>query len=715
MKKLLLFLSLFFIQFVAFSQDAIIFGTQSNILNIGKQAYLLEDKEGKLTFDDIQKPEFQNKFKKSEQEIPNFNTTRSTIWVKLSVHNQTDERIYLEVAQALAWYIDFYKPNTEGKLVLTTQTGMMRPFKNREVDNNFFLFELAENPLPQTYYFSIKSDFPLTIPLSLASKQTQMVKNNFYNWFFGGFSGLIIIMFFYNLFVAYSVQDKLYLYYCAYLLSTLIIINYVSGNFSYQLNPISYYSQYFILFTALNASIVSVFLISLLSLNKTTSLYRVLIFWLILCYIFTSINIFKGGYLLVFDLVQLSVLLTFTYILGYCIRLYYKGNKSARFVLFGFSFYMLSMIIYVLQNFGLLVTNFFTNNAIVLGSSIEILLFSLALGDRINRMRKEKELAQADVLLQTKENEKILAEQNEVLAQKVTEKTRDLQTAFEEIQTTNEELFQTQEEILAQRDLLESKNNLLEQYTNKIGKSIGAAQTIQKAILPPKAKMKELFEEHFVLFRPKDIVSGDFWWANEIDGKKYLIVADCTGHGVSGAMLTMIGSALLDRIIRLLGVTEPAEILAKLHEEIKAVLQQDQTKNNEGMDIAITHWHYENEDCFLSFAAAKRPLLYAYQGQIEKIAGSRRNIGGKIDSMKSFENKTFTLSKGTCLYLSSDGFADQNDVARNNFSEKRLINLLQQIQDLPMEQQKEILQTQLTEHTKGAEQRDDILVIGVRI
>jgi serine phosphatase RsbU (regulator of sigma subunit) len=227
--------------------------------------------------------------------------------------------------------------------------------------------------------------------------------------------------------------------------------------------------------------------------------------------------------------------------------------------------------------------------------------------------------------------------------------------------------------------------------------------------------MKELFEEHFVLFRPKDIVSGDFWWANEIDGKKYLIVADCTGHGVSGAMLTMIGSSLLDRIIRLLGITQPNEILTTLHEEIKAVLQQDQTKNNEGMDIAITHWHYENEECFLSFAAAKRPLLYAYQGQIEKNGGSRRNIGGKTDSMKSFENKTFTLSKGTCLYLSSDGFADQNDIERNNFSEKRLINLLQQIQDLPMEQQKEILQEQLTEHTKGTEQRDDILVIGVRL
>ena len=307
---------------------------------------------------------------------------------------------------------------------------------------------------------------------------------------------------------------------------------------------------------------------------------------------------------------------------------------------------------------------------------------------------------------------------NQLLASQKLEienKNKNLQDANQEIQTANEELYQTQEEILAQRDLLENKNNLLEQYTNKISKSIEAAQMIQKAILPPKAKMKELFGEHFVLFRPKDIVSGDFWWANEIDGKKYLIVADCTGHGVSGAMLTMIGSALLDRIIRLMGIAEPSEILTKLHEEIKAVLQQEQTQNNEGMDIAITHWHYENENCVLSFAAAKRPLIYTNDGKIEKVGGSRRNVGGITKSIKSFEATNLILSKGSALYLSSDGFADQNDVARNNFSEKRFIDLLQQIQDLSMEQQKGILQEQLQKHMAGTEQRDDILVIGVRI
>ncbi|TAD95504.1 MAG: hypothetical protein EAZ97_15375 [Bacteroidetes bacterium] len=304
---------------------------------------------------------------------------------------------------------------------------------------------------------------------------------------------------------------------------------------------------------------------------------------------------------------------------------------------------------------------------------------------------------------------------NQKLEKKVQEKTRQIQQAYEEIQVTNEELHQTQEEIISQRDLLESKNSLLEEYTDKIGKSIGAAKLIQKAILPSKDKMKKLFEDHFVLFSPKDIVSGDFWWADEISGKKYLIVADCTGHGVSGAMLTMIGSALLDRIIRLMNIHNPAEILEMLHLEINLLLQQNKNKNSEGMDIAITKWHQENENYSLTFAGAKRTLYYSFDGSIQKIMGTRKNIGGITESTKLFENHSLNLNKGTLIYLSSDGFTDQNNQRREKFSEKRLISILQENQNLPLTEQKEILKQQLKNHMHGVEQRDDILLIGVKI
>ena len=162
---------------------------QKEPLNIGKQVYLLEDKEGKLTIEDIQKPAYQKLFKKSNAEIPNFNTTASKIWVKLTVSNKTEKEVYLEVAQALAWYIDFYKPNDAGKLILTTQTGMMRPMQNREVANNFFLFELSKKPQVQTYYFSIHSEATLFFPLTLGTAKSLFEKSYPNVLFFGMFSG----------------------------------------------------------------------------------------------------------------------------------------------------------------------------------------------------------------------------------------------------------------------------------------------------------------------------------------------------------------------------------------------------------------------------------------------------------------------------------------------------------------------------------------------
>ncbi|TAD95503.1 MAG: hypothetical protein EAZ97_15370 [Bacteroidetes bacterium] len=304
---------------------------------------------------------------------------------------------------------------------------------------------------------------------------------------------------------------------------------------------------------------------------------------------------------------------------------------------------------------------------------------------------------------------------NRKLEKKVQEKTRQIQQAYEEIQVTNEELQQSQEEIISQRDLLESRNNLLEESTHKISKSIEAAKLIQKAILPSKDRMNELFSEYFIFLKPKDVVSGDFLWTDEIEDKKYLIVADCTGHGVSGAMLTMIGSALLDRIIRLMSIYNPAEILEKLHFEINKLLRQDQNKRDEGMDIAVLCWHEAHENCHLTFAAAKRPLYYFYEGKIEKILGTRRNIGGFLHVKKGFENQNLILPKGNVVYLCSDGYADQNSLTGEKITEKTLLTILEQSKDLSLKDQKEILRQQLKDHTKGVEQRDDILVVGVRI
>lgn len=314
--------------------------------------------------------------------------------------------------------------------------------------------------------------------------------------------------------------------------------------------------------------------------------------------------------------------------------------------------------------------------------------------------------------------------QKRILEQKVIERTNEIEKknnellhAYEEIQTTNEELHQSQEEISAQRDIVLQKNQALEEYRYKISKSIESALLIQKAILPMEDKLAELFKEYFILYRPKDVVSGDFYWASQIEDHKFLIVADCTGHGVSGAFMTMIGSALLDRIISVMDIYEPYLILENLHQQIQTVLQQERTRNGDGMDILVVRWKASDGEIHLDFAAAKRPLfvLGPADTRIQKVEGSRKMLGGVNKTNKTFEQHHLRLSPDTLIYLSTDGYADQNNKERKSFSESRFMEMLPLIRTQGLSAQKVFLEQVLDAHMQGTEQRDDILVVGVRV
>lgn len=457
MKKIVLFIVFLYSRLFSVAQNSdavIILSHEKELLNIGKQVFLLEDKEGTLTIEDIQLPEYQRLFKKSEQEIPNFNTTPSKIWIKFTLQNQTHEKIYLEVAQALAWYIDFYKPDSAGKPNLVTQTGMLRPIQNREVDNNFFLFQLSNNTAPQTYYFAIQSEFPLTIPLLLGTAKNILEYRYPSILFLGIFSGLFLVMFAYNLFIYFSVRDKIYLYYCGYLLSGAFILNFISGNYGYQWNIISYFPNYLMTFSMMGAVFNVPFLLKILGTQKQQRFFKIMIAILAIYVVIGIHNLVTGHYILTVDIFQLLSLLGHFFIFFYSIYQYRKGNSMAIFVATSFSFYSLGVIIFILQNFGVLATNFFTLNAVVLGSSLEVLMFSFALADRINTMRQEKETSQNDLLTQILINEKLVREQNLVLEQTVAEKIREIQQQNEELQTSTEELQQNLDKLHSTQEIL---------------------------------------------------------------------------------------------------------------------------------------------------------------------------------------------------------------------------------------------------------------------
>ncbi len=294
-------------------------------------------------------------------------------------------------------------------------------------------------------------------------------------------------------------------------------------------------------------------------------------------------------------------------------------------------------------------------------------------------------------------------------------KNRLLQTRNEEIQQQAEELHQQQEEILAQRDAIEAKNRELSQRNQFISQSINAAKTIQRAILPFEQEMKQFFTDCFIIYRPKDVVSGDFYWFHQEGKKAFLAVVDCTGHGVPGAFMSMIGNILLNNIIKISNIEEPSQILEALDKELYHVLKQHEGRANYGMDICLVAVeNLGNMHRKLLFAGAKRPLHIRLAGeqQLMVLEGDRNSIGNEELGVR-FHTKTAFLNQGDFVYLSTDGLTDQNDFDRRKFGRKKLLEILQADITEAAATQRAHIEAALDKHQRSTDQRDDITFLGI--
>ncbi|MBL7884537.1 MAG: SpoIIE family protein phosphatase, partial [Bacteroidia bacterium] len=263
---------------------------------------------------------------------------------------------------------------------------------------------------------------------------------------------------------------------------------------------------------------------------------------------------------------------------------------------------------------------------------------------------------------------------------------------------------------------VEERTQELAQKNKDITSSIQYAKRIQLAILPPLEQITKSFPQSFVLYKPKDIVSGDFYWFGVKDGKKIIAAVDCTGHGVPGAFMSMIGHNLLNQIISENGITEPDQILNSLHKGVQTALKQGTNivDTSDGMDVAICSVDTKNNE--LKFAGAYRPLFMIKNGTFGKIEADKFPIGGsQLDIQRKFTCHTISIDKGDTFYMCSDGYADQFGGEKGKkFMVKRLNELLLGIQAQAMDEQAKTLEYSF-ENWKGSYQQvDDILVIGIR-
>ncbi len=263
---------------------------------------------------------------------------------------------------------------------------------------------------------------------------------------------------------------------------------------------------------------------------------------------------------------------------------------------------------------------------------------------------------------------------------------------------------------------------IIENKNKHITDSLRYGKTIQQALLPSKEKLESVFKESFIFFRPKDIVSGDFYWFSTVYNKNIVAAVDCTGHGVPGAFMSMIGHTLLNEIVNQNKITDPAQILGLLHTNIRKALNQSAesgSANDDGMDAAICVVEsISDEQSKITFAGAKRPLVYIPypHTEVKHIRGDRKSIGGlQKEEYRVFNNHELILNKNSLIYLFTDGYPDQNGIDKGSFSTKRFENLLLQHASEPLATQKEILRRELALHQQEAEQRDDITIIGIRV
>jgi serine phosphatase RsbU (regulator of sigma subunit) len=289
-----------------------------------------------------------------------------------------------------------------------------------------------------------------------------------------------------------------------------------------------------------------------------------------------------------------------------------------------------------------------------------------------------------------------LSENEKVLEQKVVERT---------------------EEVVKQKEEIELKTKELEILFKQVTDSIHYAKRIQEAILPPNNLVKQILPESFVLYKPKDIVSGDFYWIDKKNDWCYFAAVDCTGHGVPGAFMSIVGYNLLKDILKNTDSIQPSIIMDKMNDGVANTLHTNTTsgkQTKDGMDMTLCALNYSTLE--LQFSGAFNPLYIIRGNELIQYKADKFPVGMFIGEKQNFTNHTIQLQKGDSIYIFSDGYADQFGGPRGKkFMAGNFRQLLSDVSKLPIERQKTMLNQTIEEWRGNLEQVDDILIIGVKV
>lgn len=338
------------------------------------------------------------------------------------------------------------------------------------------------------------------------------------------------------------------------------------------------------------------------------------------------------------------------------------------------------------------------------------LLLLLAIAGFIWSLRQRRRISSQNAALEAQKE--VLETQQGIIM----EKNEELQASEEEIRQNSEELLAINEQMQGALTELHKQKALVDKKNANITSSINYAQRIQEAILPSDTLINAALPDSFVFYVPKDIVSGDFYWFFDNDTHTYIAAVDCTGHGVPGAFMSLIGHSLLRDVVTEKGLVNPSKILDAMHVGIMKGLKQDkeESNNKDGMDASLCI--IDKQDKKLLFAGAHNPLVYIQKGELHEIKGDRYSIGGRKKLYaEHFTEHEVSLDSETNFYLFSDGFQDQFGGPKGRkFMRRQLKEKLLAIHHLPMKDQGKLMEQEFYQWMGFEKQLDDVLLMGFK-
>lgn len=626
-----------------------------------------------------------------------FVNSKATIWLKLNI-KPTKQKLLIETTKAK--FITAYFLKNDSVFSIKKSGDALKlserdfPLAHRSI------IEIPDNT--NQVFISIKKVNNIEpFELQIRSKEHTIKHDRKHRFINGLLFGIMLIMAIYNFIMLLSIKDRSYIYYVLYILFAGFALLFLKGygfeilfpNYPWVINLGA-----FLTFPTLIMFILFAkhFLRLETELPKWNKLFKIFIwclaiFTLIVILVSIIPNISLGTLISIAFFTLIIVIMFFATNIPPFIRVK-QGSKTAIYFLIANLVLTFSFIILV-----------FTQNqiAIPIGIVIQIVVFSIGLGRKISNTEKEKNLALEKVVVQLEENEKLKDKVNRELEQKVKERTIELELANEEVH--------------AQRDSIEEQKEILEKINHEVEASINYAQRIQQSVLPEESILKESVDDYFILYKPRDIVSGDFYWFKRI--KDFLIVTavDCTGHGVPGAFMSMLGVSFLNEIVSKSRFDTADEILNRLRDKVKKALKQkgEIGENKDGMDMSFCIINLKTNE--LEFAGAYNPLYIIRNKELINIKANRMPIAVYYKE-QPFTLHKHQLEKGDCLYMFSDGYADQfGGENGRKFMSKRFQKLLIDNSSLPMAEQHDNLLLTFEDWKKGYDQMDDVIVLGIRV